>query len=106
MKSFAKRQISWRNSFHECSKRCTRSPGFRVTMSDMVGGWFGDMTGADDKMAGGPAERETIEEMDKDLTKVIEDFGRAVEVEALHLAQKSSKRSFLNGMILHFNGVV
>ena len=75
-------------------------------MSDMVGGRFVDLTGADDRTAGGPAQQETIEEMDMELTKVIEDFGRAVDVEALHLAQKSSKCSFLNQMILHFNGVV
>ena len=75
-------------------------------MSDMVGGRFVDLTGANDRTAGGPAQREAIEEMDKELTKVIEDFGRAVDVEALHLAQKSSKHSFLNRMILHFNGVV
>ena len=29
--------------------------------------------------------------MDMELTKVIEDFGRAVDVEALRLAQKSGK---------------
>ena len=68
----------------------------------MVGSRFVDLTGADDRTAGGPADRETIEEMDNELTKVIEDFGRAVDVETLHLAQKSSKCSFLNRMILHF----
>jgi hypothetical protein len=36
---------------------------------------------------------ERIEEMDKELTKVIEDFDRAVNVEALRLAKESSKRS-------------
>jgi hypothetical protein len=35
----------------------------------------------------------TIEEMDWDLNKVIEDFGRAVDVEALRLAKKSGKHS-------------
>ena len=64
-----------------------------------------DLTGADDRTAGGPAYRETIAEMDMELTKVIEDFGRAVDVEALHLAQKSSKRSFLNRVILPFSMV-
>ena len=33
-----------------------------------------------------------IEEMDGELTKVIEDFDRAVNVEALHLAKKTSKQ--------------
>jgi len=37
---------------------------------------------------------ETIEEMDRELTKVIEDFDRAVDVEALRLAKRSSKHSF------------
>jgi len=34
-----------------------------------------------------------IEEMDRELTKVIEDFMRAVDVEVLRLAKKSGKRS-------------
>ena len=38
---------------------------------------------------GGPACPEKFEEMDKELTKVIEDFTRAVDVEALRLAKKS-----------------
>ena len=50
-----------------------------------------DLTRADDRTAGGPAPRETIAEMDMELTNVIEDFTRAVEVEALRLAQKSGK---------------
>ena len=37
---------------------------------------------------GGPAYLETIEEVDKELTKVIEDFDRAVNVEALLLARR------------------
>ncbi len=44
---------------------------------------------------GGPANQEMIEEMDKELTKVIDDFDRAVNVEALCLANEtSSKFSF------------
>ena len=58
-------------------------------MSDMVGGHFVDLTGADDRMAGVPAYRETIEEMDRELTKVIEDFGRAVDIEALRFAKEN-----------------
>jgi len=42
---------------------------------------------------GGPAYQETIEEMDRDLTKAIEDFSRAVDVEALLLAKKIGKHS-------------
>ena len=63
-------------------------------MSGMVGGRFVDLTRADDRTAGGPASRETIAEMDMELTKVIEDFGRAVDVEVLRLAQKSGKLIF------------
>jgi hypothetical protein len=62
-------------------------------MSGMVGGCFVNLTGANDRMVGGPAYRETIAEMDIELTKVIEDFGRAVDVEALRLAQRSGKQS-------------
>ena len=58
-------------------------------MSDIVGGHFVDLTGADGGMAGVPAYRETIEEMDRELTKVIEDFGRAVDIEALRLAKEN-----------------
>ncbi len=43
---------------------------------------------------GGPAYPEMIEEMDRELNKVIEDFDRAVYVEALHLANETSKLSF------------
>ena len=35
-----------------------------------------------------------IEEMDRDLTKVIDDFDRAVGVEALRLANETSKLTF------------
>ena len=34
--------------------------------------------------------------MDRELTKVVEDFDRAVGVEALRLANESSRHSFLN----------
>ena len=37
---------------------------------------------------------EKIEEIDKELTQVIEDFDRAINVEALRLAKGTSKRSF------------
>jgi hypothetical protein len=43
---------------------------------------------------GGPTYAEMIEEMDKELSKVIEDFDRAVGVEALRLANETSKLSF------------
>jgi len=45
------------------------------------------------RKVGGPAYLEAIEEMEKDLTKVIEDFDRAVDVEALCQAKKIGKSS-------------
>ena len=41
------------------------------------------------RTVGGSAHPEKIEEMDKELTKVIEDFNYAVDVEALRLAKKN-----------------
>ena len=45
------------------------------------------------RTVGGAAYLETIGEMERELSKVIEDFDRAVDVEALYLAKKSGKRS-------------
>ena len=45
------------------------------------------------RMTGAPTYLEKIEEMEKELTKVIEDFDRAVNVEVLCLAKKSGKHS-------------
>ena len=39
---------------------------------------------------------ERIEEMERELTKVIEDFDRAMNVEALRLAKKNSKFSLIS----------
>ena len=44
-------------------------------------------------MVGGPVRPGAIEEMDGELTKVIEDFDRAVNVEALRLAKEAGKHS-------------
>jgi len=41
--------------------------------------------------AGAPAYLEGIEEMERELTKVIGDFDRAVDIEALRLAKKGGK---------------
>ncbi len=43
---------------------------------------------------GGPTYHEMIEGIDRDLTKVIEDFDHAMNFEALHLANETSKPSF------------
>jgi len=47
---------------------------------------------------GGPTYLEKIEEMDRELTVVIEDFDRAVNVEALRLANETSKLSFFQSV--------
>ena len=43
---------------------------------------------------GGPAYPKMIEEMDRELNNIIDDFDRAVNVEALRLANETSKPSF------------
>jgi len=61
----------------------------------MVGGhvldWQALMMTA--RTVGGPAYLKTIEEIDGELTKVVEDFMRAVDVETLRLAKRSGKHS-------------
>jgi len=47
---------------------------------------------------GGPAYLEIIEDMERELTMVIEDFDRAVSVEALCLANETSKLSFFQSV--------
>ena len=42
---------------------------------------------------GGPAYPEMIEEVDRELTKLIEDFDRAMNFEALRIANEISKLS-------------
>ena len=43
------------------------------------------------RTVGGSAHPEKIEEMDKELTRVIEDFKHAVDVESLRLAKMNRK---------------
>ena len=45
------------------------------------------------RTVGGLTYLDTIEELDKELTKVIEDFERAVNVEALRLAKETGRYS-------------
>ena len=45
------------------------------------------------RMISGTAYPEMIEEMDSELTKVIDDFDRALYAEALRLADETSKLS-------------
>ena len=43
------------------------------------------------RLVGGLAHPEKIEQMDRELTKVTEDFNHAVDLEALRLAKKNGK---------------
>ena len=74
-----------------------------VTMSDtgaLVGShlvWIVKLLMMAERTLGGLVCPEEIEEMDKELTKVIEDFDCAVNVEALHAIQETSEQtSFSN----------
>jgi len=46
-----------------------------------------------ERMMGGTVRPEEIEEMDRELTNVIEDFDRAVNVEALRIAKEAGEHS-------------
>jgi len=50
-------------------------------------------------------EKEMIEEMDGELAKVIEDFMRAVDVEALRLAKRSGKNLLSQSSVIPFSVV-
>jgi len=74
-----------------------------VTMSDagaLVGShlvWIVKFLMMAERTLGGLVRPEEIEEMDEELTKVIEDFDRAVNVEALRAIQETSEQtSFSN----------
>jgi len=49
-----------------------------------------------ERTLGGLVRLEKIEQMDEELTKVIEDFDRAVNVEALRLAKETSKQALVS----------
>jgi len=50
---------------------------------------------------GGPVHPQTIGEIDKELTRVIEDFDRAVNVEALRIAKETGTHSLSKWIIAH-----
>jgi len=50
-------------------------------------------------------EKEMIDEIDGELAKVIEDFMRAVDVEALRLATRSGKHSLSQSSVIPFSVV-
>ena len=55
--------------------------------------WIWKMLMSTERSLGGLGHSEEIEEMERELTKLIEDFDRAVNVEALQLAKETSKHS-------------
>ena len=56
------------------------------------------------RTVGGPDHPEKMEEMDRELTKVIDDFNHAVDVEALRLAKKNGKHLFPYLVVIGSNG--
>jgi hypothetical protein len=54
-----------------------------------------------ERTVGGLVHPEKIEEMDDELTKVIEDFDRAVNVESLCLIKKTGKHSCHRHALVH-----
>ena len=46
------------------------------------------------RTVGGPTHPEKMEEMDRELTEVIEDFIHSVDVEALRLAKKNGEHFY------------
>jgi len=65
-------------------------------MSNVVSSHVLDLVNADNfsaRIVGGPVRLDAVEEMDGELTKVIEDFDRAVNVEALRLAKETGKHA-------------
>jgi len=69
-----------------------------VTMSDvgdLVGGhlvWIVQLLMIAERALSGLVRPKKIEEMDEELSKVIEDFDRAVNVEALRVIKETSKQ--------------
>ena len=55
------------------------------------------------RTVGGPAYPEKMEEMNRELTKVIDDFNHAVDVEALRLAKKNGEYMFPYLVIIDSN---
>ena len=55
---------------------------------------------------GGPTYQQMIEEVDRELTKVIEEFDRAMNFEALRLVNETSTFSFSQSAIFDTHGLV
>jgi len=58
--------------------------------------WILQLLMITERTLGGLVRPEKIEEMEEELAKVIEDFDRAVNVEALRLAKETSKQTLFS----------
>ena len=58
------------------------------------------------KTISGPEYLEMVEDMDRELTMVLEEFDCAMDFEILHLANETSKPSFPNLSIVDPQGLV
>jgi len=58
--------------------------------------WIIELLMIAERTLGGLVHLEKFEEMDEELTKVIEDFDRAVNVETLRLAKGTSKQTLFS----------
>ena len=58
--------------------------------------WILELLMIAERTLGGFVHPEKFEEMDEELTKVIEDFDRAVNIEALRLAKETSKQTLFS----------
>jgi len=58
--------------------------------------WIVQLLMIAERTLSGLVRLQKIEEMDEELTKVIEDFDRAVNVEALRLAKKNGKQTLFS----------
>jgi len=68
-------------------------------VGDLVGGhlvWIVQLLMIAERTLGGLVRPEKIEEMEGELTKVIEDFDRAVNVETLRVAKEISKQTLFS----------
>jgi len=68
-------------------------------VGDLVGShlvWIVQLLIIVGRTLGGLVHPGKIEEIDEELTKVIEDFDRAVNVEALHVSKETSKQTLFS----------
>ena len=67
--------------------------------------WIWQMLMIAARMAGGSAYQEAIEEVDKELTTVVEDFDRAVNIDALRRTKETGEHSLSQSLHNSFSPV-